>query len=99
MAFAGSADRGFAERIARIEKGKQWKPDGVVMPSRRARKKKIGLKYLGSKITMTLSVLMVGCLWSVFSLVQAELAEEDAAIDFTEVTTGISRLIATVTGG
>ncbi|MFD0980688.1 hypothetical protein [Tropicimonas aquimaris] len=99
MAYAGTADRGFAERIARIEKGKQWTPDGVVMPSSKARKKKIGLKHLGSRITMMLSILLAGSVWSVFSLVQAELAEEDAAIDFTEVTTGITRLVSTITGG
>ncbi|SNS74861.1 hypothetical protein [Tropicimonas sediminicola] len=95
MAYAGTADRGFAERIARIEKGKQWTPDGVVVPSTKARKKKIGLKHHNRRITMMLSVLLVGCLVSVFSHMQAELAEEDAEIDLS----GVTALFSTITGG
>ncbi len=79
------ADQAFQERLQRIESGRTWVPDGVIVEERRKRRH-VSVNARQNRVSIALSlVLGLGMVW-VFSQVQPELYGQLTVGDFSAVT-------------
>ncbi len=74
--MAMTADHGFSQRVARIKAGKQWAPEGVLMPDRRKQRRRVDINRGSRRMTVFLSVTVMSGIWIAFSNLQLELAGE-----------------------
>ncbi|SDI19491.1 hypothetical protein [Aliiruegeria lutimaris] len=80
-----SADQAFLERLQRIESGKTWAPDGVLMPDRAARTRRRSVNSGQKRVVFVMSVaLLLGLFW-VFAQMQPELFAQISSGDFSAV--------------
>ncbi|NDR55818.1 hypothetical protein [Aliiruegeria sabulilitoris] len=79
-----SADRAFLDRLQRIESGKTWTPDGVVMRVHSKKSRPVDTRQ--KRVMFLMSVgLMLGLFW-VFAQMQPELVAQIGSGDFSAVT-------------
>ncbi len=86
------ADQRFAERIKRIETGKQWIPDGVVVSGNKTVRKKGRIARRQRRVSMVLSLIVMWGLGMVFVQQQPELADRMMAGDFGSMATMLEGL-------
>ena len=81
------ADQAFMDRIHRIESGRQWAPDGVIMPDREAMKRRRKPVNAGQKrVSFVLSLVLASGLAWVLVQNQPELVGQIMTGDFSSVT-------------
>ena len=81
-----AADQAFMDRLHRIETGRTWIPDGVLVEERGDRRKRKSINAGQKRVSFVLSLgLIWGLVW-VFSQVQPELYAQMVAGDLSAVT-------------
>ncbi|MDV7144987.1 hypothetical protein R3X27_20085 [Tropicimonas sp. TH_r6] len=79
------ADQAFMDRLHRIEAGKAWVPEGVIV-DRGKKRKRVDINAGQKRVTLLLSIgLIWGLVW-VFAQAQPELYGQFIAGDFSAVT-------------
>ncbi|WP_068116422.1 hypothetical protein [Tropicimonas marinistellae] len=90
-------DQRFAERIARIQSGKQWIPDGVAVPSkkelRRAKQVRAPLPWYNRLLSFLLTLALVGGVLAAFLNYQPDLVGRILSDD-SSTTSTITRIPA-----
>ncbi|SFC46051.1 hypothetical protein [Tropicimonas isoalkanivorans] len=76
--MAIAADQGFTKRIARIEAGKQWTPEGVIVP-KRGKRRKADINRGSRRMSFFLALVLVSGTWIAFSSHDPELANQVAS--------------------
>lgn len=78
------ADQAFMDRIHRIQAGKTWEPEGVIV-ARPEKKKRKPIDIRQKRVSFILSLVMIWMLYGVFKQIQPELAAQFASGDFSAV--------------
>ena len=85
-------DRGFAERVARIESGKQWTPDGVLTQKNFTHKRRGAKRRGGGFLTFLLYSAMIAGVAFIVANRQPELVALVMAGDFEAAAAELGRI-------
>ncbi len=80
------ADQAFMDRLHRIEAGKTWVPEGVLVNTRKKKRKHVNINAGQKRVTLLMSLGLIWALVWVFAQAQPELYGQFMAGDFSAVT-------------